>query len=229
MNGNSPLVALRPPTILATEPGASWAWTGVATAMARTTRTVRIDRRDIAGTLVLFRLPWRLSDSIASAGMDRWADPEEDAALADYGRVLVEVADSVIVAWVIRCVTTTADRWRPGAGSGLVGEAEAAGEAARTQVIGRLRELLATDVSLQRSNPLDLIRESVSHPTSVLSKAGVPPVQRDEFASRMFPDDIYDLGPASFADIDPALADPGLRWGAAKAHVVLARRRRMEA
>jgi len=63
--------------------------------MARTTRTVRIDRRDIAGTLVLFRLPWRLSDSIASAGMDRWADPEEDAALADYGRVLVEVAESL--------------------------------------------------------------------------------------------------------------------------------------
>jgi putative CocE/NonD family hydrolase len=40
-----------------------------------------------------------------------------------------------------------------------------------------------------------------------------------------FPDDAYDLGPASFADIDPSLHEPGLMWGAAKAHVHLARRR----
>ena len=31
--------------------------------------------------------------------------------------------------------------------------------------------------------------------------------------------------PASFADLDPTLAELGLRWGAAKAHVVLRRRR----
>jgi hypothetical protein len=35
----------------------------------------------------------------------------------------------------------------------------------------------------------------------------------------MFPDDDYGLTPASFADIDPALAEPGLAWGAAKAWV----------
>jgi hypothetical protein len=43
---------------------------------------------------------------------------------------------------------------------------------------------------------------------------------------RSFPDDVYDLTPASFADVDPALHEPGLVWGAAKAHVHLARRRR---
>ena len=43
---------------------------------------------------------------------------------------------------------------------------------------------------------------------------------------RAFPDDVYDLAPASFADVDPALHEPGLVWGAAKAHVHLARRRR---
>jgi hypothetical protein len=37
---------------------------------------------------------------------------------------------------------------------------------------------------------------------------------------------VYDLTPASFADVDPALHEPGLVWGAAKAHVHLARRRR---
>ena len=49
--------------------------------------------------------------------------------------------------------------------------------------------------------------------------------RRDEFAERTFPDDVYDLSPASFADVDPALHEPGLMWGAAKAHVILHRRR----
>ena len=55
--------------------------------------------------------------------------------------------------------------------------------------------------------------------------AGVPAVVRDEFAERAFPGDVYDLAIASFADLDTALHEPGLVWGAAKAHVVLARRR----
>jgi hypothetical protein len=64
------------------------------------------------------------------------------------------------------------------------------------------------------------------HPTQVLAEAGVPPVERDEHAARLFPDDRYDLAPATFSDLDEALHEPGLVWGAAKAHVVLARRRR---
>ena len=36
---------------------------------------------------------------------------------------------------------------------------------------------------------------------------------------------LYDLSPASFADLAPALKEPGLVWGAAKAHVHLSRRR----
>ena len=48
---------------------------------------------------------------------------------------------------------------------------------------------------------------------------------RDEVAVRQFPDDVYDLVPASFAEVDPELHEPGLVWGAAKAHVHLARRR----
>ena len=63
------------------------------------------------------------------------------------------------------------------------------------------------------------------YPTEVLRRAGVPPVARDEFAVHAFPDDDYGLTPAAFVDIDPSLQDPGVRWGAAKAHVVLSRRR----
>jgi hypothetical protein len=53
----------------------------------------------------------------------------------------------------------------------------------------------------------------------------VPAIERDRQAEAQFPDDDYDLTPASFADLDPALHEPGLRWGAAKAHVHLRRHR----
>ena len=57
----------------------------------------------------------------------------------------------------------------------------------------------------------------------MLEAAGVPPVVRDPFAEERFPDDPYGLTPASLAAVDPALAEPALTWGAAKA---LAHRRR---
>jgi hypothetical protein len=53
----------------------------------------------------------------------------------------------------------------------------------------------------------------------------MPAVVRDEFDERAFPEDLYALTPASFADVDPALHEPGLMWGAAKAHAHLVRRR----
>jgi hypothetical protein len=90
----------------------------------------------------------------------------------------------------------------------------------------RIRVLLATDVDDQRGNPLQVARELTRYATGVLRGAGVPPVVRDAEAERQFPDDDYDLTPASFADLDPRLAEIGIAWGAAKAHVVLRRRRR---
>ena len=103
--------------------------------------------------------------------------------------------------------------------------ATAAGLAAQAEVGPRVIALLRQDVDDQRSTPLALVRTSVRHPTDVLRAAGVPPVVRDEMAASAFPDDLYDLSPATFADLDPGLAEAGLVWGAAKAHVVLSRRR----
>ena len=100
-----------------------------------------------------------------------------------------------------------------------------AGAAARAEGVPRVRALLATDVDAQMGNPLAVLRALVHHPTAVLRAAGARPVPRDEFSVRSFPDDLYDLTPATFADVDPALHEPGLLWGAAKAHVHLARRR----
>jgi hypothetical protein len=98
-----------------------------------------------------------------------------------------------------------------------------AGRRAAAEVGGAIRRLVALDIDDQRSTPLTLLRSAVRYPTEILQAAGVPPVERDPFQARLLPDDLYDLSPASFADVDPALTEPGLIWGAAKA---LAHRRR---
>lgn len=107
----------------------------------------------------------------------------------------------------------------------VVAAADEAARRAELEVLPRLAALLAADVDDQASTPLAVLRSAVAYPTAVLAEAGVPPVVRDELAERVFPDDVYDLTPGSFADLSPALAEPGLRWGAAKAFVVLRRRR----
>jgi hypothetical protein len=78
-----------------------------------------------------------------------------------------------------------------------------------------VRSVLAADIDEQRVNPLAVVRRAVPYPTAVLRDAGVSPVVRDPQSVEHFPDDDYDLAPASFADLDPALHEPGLRWGAA--------------
>ncbi len=99
------------------------------------------------------------------------------------------------------------------------GAAEAAGRAAVADIGTEVARLLAADVDDQRENPLALLRRAVRYPTEVLLAAGAPPIERDDFAVKRFPDDVYDLTPASFADIHPDLQTPGLEWGAAKAFV----------
>jgi len=144
-------------------------------------------------------------------------DDDPEAALAEHSRVLVEAIDANVVAWVVRAVASRAP--------GLEAEAIEAGRRARAEVVPRIRALLAEDVDEQASTPLALLRTAVRHPTEVLAAAGVPPVERDDFARRAFPDDVYDLTPASFEDLSPALRDPGVAWGAAKAFVHLRRHR----
>jgi len=63
----------------------------------------------------------------------------------------------------------------------------------------------------------------VREPTAVLTDLGVPPVARDEFEERSFPDDRYGLTPHTFADLgDPDLGPLHLTWGIAKARVLRA-------
>ena len=159
-----------------------------------------------------------------AAGMepDNSDDPDDIATLAVLATALADAVEAALPAWVERCVASRA----PLLDAGLRTAAAEAGRRAAGEIGGEVRELLCADVDEQRANPLALLRRAVRYPTDVLRSAAVPPVPRDDFAERAFPDDVYDLSPATWADIDPGLQERGIVWGAAKAHVVLARRRR---
>ena len=113
-----------------------------------------------------------------------------------------------------------------GADPELLMRARAAGQEAAEALGPDLRALLAADVDEQRENPMAVVRQAVAWPTAVLRAAGVAPAQRDGYAAKHFPDDVYGITPTNFADIDPELGEMGLVWGALKARAHLARHRR---
>ena len=142
------------------------------------------------------------------------------------GERLADEIDDVIAGWIAASITRVLEAWNGEVTQEAATQALAAGAAARDDLMPRLRELLATDVDDQWTNPLQLIRGSVAYATDVLSQIGVGEVVRDGFAERTAPSDIYGLEPAGFADIDASLHELGLAWGAAKASAHLARRQR---
>jgi hypothetical protein len=160
--------------------------------------------------------------------VDRSTNPPDaspDDRLLTYAEQLASAIEAALPTWVESSVARVAEAWRPGSAAALAPGAVEAGRAASDDVAPRVRALLTADVDRQRTGPLDVCRSAVRYPTRVLLDAGVPPVVRDEFAVRVFPDDVYDLSPATFADLGAEVAEPGIVWGAAKAHVVMARRR----
>jgi hypothetical protein len=139
--------------------------------------------------------------------------------------VLVEAVEQAVPGWVERSVESRVVAARGSLPEDVHAAASVAGAAAAADVAARLRDLLALDVEEQRANPLALLRTAVRYPTDVLRTAGIPPVARDEFSERSFPDDVYDLSPATWRDVDDSLFEPGIAWGAWKAHQVLRRHR----
>jgi hypothetical protein len=143
---------------------------------------------------------------------------EEEQALAEHGAALAEGILDALPGWSARGVA----RFRPD----LAEAGEVAGREAAAELGPRLRALLAADVDEQRANPLAVARAAVAWPTAVLRDAAVPPVHRDDHQRAHFPDDDYDLTPMTFADLDPALQEPGIIWGAIKARTHLLRHKR---
>ena len=135
--------------------------------------------------------------------------------LTDSARRLTDGIAQALPGWVVAAVQSRLSHMVP-----EIQEAtEAASLAAAADIGGQVARLLAADIDDQRENPLALLRRAVRYPTEVLLAAGAAPAERDDFAIERFPDDVYDLTPASFADIHPDLQSPGLEWGAAKAFI----------
>ena len=143
----------------------------------------------------------------------------------EYVQQLADAVAAAVPKWLVRCVITTARRLGVVPTAQMQADAEEMSRTTAPLVIAALNDLLATDVDEQTTNPLSVLRLAVRHPTEVLERLGVTHPHRDEFAVRSFPGDVYGLSPATWADVDESLQEPGLIWGAWKAKTVLTRRR----
>lgn len=157
-------------------------------------------------------------DNVVTMAPDRRSTlADDEAALRSCAVRLVEAIEAVLGEWIRGSIAL---RSPSHATSPAADRAVSDGTASLT---GELRELLGSDIDDQRASPLQVLRHGVRFATEVLADAGVPRVDRDQFALRAFPDDVYGLAPASFADVHQSLHEPGLVWGAAKAHIHMRR------
>ena len=141
-----------------------------------------------------------------------------------YSTRLLETSDQVVAQWVERLIRKHCDEQKisdPRVGDlciSVIAQVSA-------EVHDNLVELLSRDVFEQRTNPLAILRQATRPITELLSNLGCSPVSRDEFNERSFPEDIYGLSPATWIDIDEALVEPGIEWGAWKAATVMMRKK----
>lgn len=139
-----------------------------------------------------------------------------------FGRHGEELAAALTAAFPTWLARRLDDRLRAaGIDPEEVGDArDAAVAAAAAELEAGLARLCAADVDEQATTPLSLVRRAVAGgPTCFLDEVGVPRPERDGVDARLLPDDVHALGPATFAELGPAVADAGVAWGAAKAHL----------
>ncbi|MDQ6928336.1 MAG: hypothetical protein M3159_06695 [Actinomycetota bacterium] len=137
----------------------------------------------------------------------------------EHATALYESVVAAVPGWIERSVR----RFLGAPDPEVMKAATEAGLLAQADVAFKLRALLDADIDEQTTTPLTIVRAAAGQATAVLAAAGVAPVQRDEAQRRLFPDDPYDLAPAVLGDIDPALTQVGLVWGAHKAMTHLQR------
>ncbi len=141
-----------------------------------------------------------------------------------YSTRLLETSDQVVAKWVERLIRQHCDEKKisdPRVGDLCISVIAQVS----TEVHDNLVELLSRDVFEQRTNPLAIFRQATRPITELLKNLGSPSVTRDEFDERSFPDDVYGLSPATWVDIDEAMVEPGIEWGAWKAATVMMRKR----
>jgi hypothetical protein len=160
------------------------------------------------------------------------ATPDEETRARDRldetAAAIVAGVEAQVPAWTRAQVDRLLDAWgRAPADVRARAEAQSApaGDAAARRIVAQLRELFAVEPERQRATPLEIVRTAYREPTAVLAEARVPPVVRDEFDERAWPEDVYGLVPRTLGDLgDPDLAPLHLAWGMAKATVIRARR-----
>ena len=150
------------------------------------------------------------------------------ARLDETGAAIVAGVQRQVPGWAQAQVERLLDAWgRAPADARVRAEAQSAeaGAAAARRIVAELRALFSVDPVQQPATPLEVVRTAYREPTAVLAAAGVPPIVRDEFDERAWPDDVYGLVPRRLGDLgDPELAPLHLAWGMAKATVIRARR-----
>jgi hypothetical protein len=162
---------------------------------------------------------------VVAPDADPLVDPADEERLAQIAGALADRVEVVVPGWIEGLVVLRVQQWRGDVADDVLVRAARAGEDAGREVGPRMRALLGADIDEQAANPLQLLRAATRHAHAVLEQLGVPEVARDEFARRSFPDDRYDLMPATWGDVDASLHEAGIAWGAAKAFVHKARRR----
>ena len=157
--------------------------------------------------------------------MDAQSEPtlaDDEARLDAFAAELVDRVDARLDDWVRRSLVASA---AAGGVQVVAGDVDAVVADTRALVMPELRRVLSADVDAGAGNPLAALRAGVGPMTERLEAWGAAQPPRDEFLERQFPGDPYQLGPAAFSDVDPELHEPGVVWGAARAHVHLRRRR----
>lgn len=158
-------------------------------------------------------------------------EPERARALMTEGATrLVEGVRQGGAAWVVARVTEIVDAWGGIASNegraAVLAAARRAGEQAAARVTRELTDLFARDPSEQRTTPLEVVRSLRYEATAVLASAGVPPIERDPFDTRSFPDDVYGIVPRAITELGfddttrDALGTALLAWGTGKARLV---------
>lgn len=136
--------------------------------------------------------------------------------MTNASETLLDAAVAAMPGWVQRCVHSVLGAQSIEVTPDVERATEQASLDAQSWTAELLPPVLATNDPQHVGTPLTVIRAAARFPTAVLRQAGAAELQRDDYARRHFPEDVFDLTPASWADIDDALVDPAIRWGAAR-------------
>jgi hypothetical protein len=151
-----------------------------------------------------------------------------DAELRARTLALAAAASKALPNYVERVVLEVMARRGAEPDEGQVELIRIAGTSAVAAIVPQIEHLAEQDVDGQATTPLAILREAFHFPTSLMDAWGEPVGGRDPYATSAFPEDVYDVLPGSFKEVDESLFEPGLAWGVAKARAHSARHKRKD-